>query len=527
MTGRLTAAVRRWVSGDRDEGFDVTDLAAVNALLGPHGIPPFTSLPTVDGERAARLFAFRPDLRDVFPLGLTPHTDRGRYLLWLAVNAAAEYGLTPAEAVAHLAALDRTPDRGLAATYRMQPSWQEAVPDALTPAGWPMLVRYVKERYTVTDRWLSQARLPAPDSRLPTPGVNLFAHFRHPCGLQQAALALADAAGRAGLGTSLRDLPADFPGDLTDRTPYDGLEEYDVSVVVAGINSPPMAYLERCGAHLRPGVKRAAVLYWESDRPPADLADRLRGIDEVWAPTRFVTDALRPALSIPVVPLLPGIELPAVAPARRDDARFQVLFAFDMASLMARKNPLGLIAAFRRAFRRDEPADLVLKVSRGEQCPGDLAELIAACRDSGVTLIDRHLPRSELLGLMAACDCYASLHRAEGFGLGMAEAMLLGKPVIATRYSGNLDFLTDDTGYLVDCELVPVPAGTPYPPGASWAEPSVEHAAVLLRRVYERREEAREKAERGRDWVQREMSLAAAGRRLADRVQSMRDGRRG
>jgi glycosyltransferase involved in cell wall biosynthesis len=523
MTGRLTAVVRRWV-GRAEDGFAITDLSAVNALLGPHGVPPFAELPAVDGERAARLYAFRPDLRDVFPLGQTPHADRGRYLLWLAVNAASEYGLTPAEAVAHLAALDRTPDRGLAATYRMQPTWQAAVPDALTPGGWPKLVRYIRERYNVRGQWLDRTVCPEPGNRNRELGVNLFAHFRHPCGLQQAALALADAAGRAGLATSRRDLPADFPGDLADRTCYDGLEEFGVSVVVAGINTPPLTYLERCGVHLRPGVRRAAVLYWECETPPADLADRLRGIDEVWAPTRFVADAFRPALSIPVYTLLPGLELPAVIPAPRADDRFRFLFTFDMASLMARKNPLGLIRAFRRAFRPDEPAELVIKVARGEQCPADLAELAAACRDNGVSLIDHHLPRADLLGLMAGCDCYVSLHRAEGLGLGMAEAMLLGKPVVATRYSGNLDFLTDDTASLVDCELVPVPAGTPYPPGARWAEPSVVHAAEQLRRVYDRRDEANEKAERGREWVRREMSPDAAGRRLAERVATISTG---
>src|SRR5213076_1122404 len=107
-----------------------------------------------------------------------------------------------------------------------------------------------------------------------------------------------------------------------------------------------------------------------------------------------------------------------------------------------------------------------------------------------VHIIDRSLSRGELDGLMAACDCYVSLHRSEGFGLTMAEAMYVGKPVIATGYSGNLDFMTPHNSYLVDYEVVAVGEGAaPYPAHAEWAEPSVEHAACLMRHVFEHREE--------------------------------------
>jgi glycosyltransferase involved in cell wall biosynthesis len=201
------------------------------------------------------------------------------------------------------------------------------------------------------------------------------------------------------------------------------------------------------------------------------------------------------------------------------------LFTFDMASLMARKNPLATVAAFRSAFRRDEPADLVIKVARGSESPADLAALAAACETNGVRLIDELMPRSDLLALMAACDCYVSLHRSEGLGLGMAETMLLGKPVIATAYSGNLDFMTPATGYLVSYERVPIPETvTQYPRGSHWAEPSVEQAAELMRRVYDNRDESRAVGERARTAVSELMSLEAFGRRMAARLQAMARG---
>src|SRR5436305_7216483 len=123
---------------------------------------------------------------------------------------------------------------------------------------------------------------------------------------------------------------------------------------------------------------------------------------------------------------------------------------------MERKNPLGLFAAFAQAFRRDDKAVLVLKVSRGRRYPREFARLTAAARKIGAIVIDEILPRDEANGLLAACDCYVSLHRSEGLGLTLAEAMLLGKPVIATNYSGNLDFMTPATSRLVDYRLVPL-----------------------------------------------------------------------
>ncbi len=122
-------------------------------------------------------------------------------------------------------------------------------------------------------------------------------------------------------------------------------------------------------------------------------------------------------------------------------------------------------------------------------------------------------------GLFRRCDCLVSLHRSEGFGLHMAEAMYLGIPVIGTGYSGNLDFMREDNSYLVGHELRRVPRGTgPYPPGSYWAEPDTGHAAELLKRVYSHREEAREKALRGAAFIRRQHSPERAGQVLRERL---------
>ena len=277
---------------------------------------------------------------------------------------------------------------------------------------------------------------------------------------------------------------------------------------------------------MRPDVYRAAILYWESEEPPADLEERLRSFDEVWAPTRFLADAFRKRLSIPVIPMLPGLELAEFEALPRSffdlsNDRFLFLFTYDLASYQLRKNPLALIAAFRKAFPLTESVGLVIKVSRGSDFPADFAELQCACSDNAVTLIDRVMPRDELLGLMKTCDAYASLHRAEGLGLGMAEAMLMGKPVIATAYSGNIDFMTAATAYLVNYDRVLVPQSAPYPAGSYWAEPSIAHAAELLRKVVDNREESRATGQRAKAHLEELLSPLAAGKRMADRLREI------
>jgi glycosyltransferase involved in cell wall biosynthesis len=290
------------------------------------------------------------------------------------------------------------------------------------------------------------------------------------------------------------------------------------------VNTRADFLLQRAGVALRPGVRRIAVWYWEADVVPETVPAQPTPFDEIWAPTRFIAEAFRQRVTVPVVPMLPGLELPRFAPRPRADFglrddRFLFLFTFDMASLMARKNPLAVVEAFRRAFRPGEPAELVIKVARGDESPADLAALTAACADNGVTLLNQLWPREELLALMNCCDCYVSLHRSEGLGLGMAETMLMGKPVIATNYSGNLDFMTPETSYLVDCVRVPVPASVPqYPPGSHWAEPSIDHAARLMRRVFDCRDESRAIGARAKAALTELMSLQAAGRRMTARL---------
>jgi glycosyltransferase involved in cell wall biosynthesis len=531
--GSLRRRIRDFLRGETAATyFDLNNPREVDPILAAHDAVE-NDWRAASGDRVRRIFELRPDLREVFPLGYTPHGRRD-LLAWLLGCGQNEFGVSADECLRFLHEMDVRPDRGLVPHYLHNPEWQRIVPDALTTNGWPKLVEYLKAKYGIRGRWVRLLRLPHVVHTQPidhTVGVNVLAHFRYASGLQEAAFGITRGLTHAGVPMSLRDLPVIFPCDWTDRNRYDGLEAYDTTIYVAAANTFPHEWYPKAGLHARPGVRRIAVWYWELDEVPVDWRPHLQWADEVWAPTEFIAGAFRKAVSCPIVAMLPGVELPSFKPKPRSafglsHDKYLFLFSFDMGSVMARKNPLAAIEAFRRAFRRDEPVHFAIKVSRGDSRPRDLTRLKEAAKAAGVQLIDRVLPRSDVLALLNTADCYVSAHRSEGLGLGLAESMLLAKPVIATGYSGNLDFTTPETGYLIDYRLVEVEPDpsehNPYPAGARWAEPSVEHLATLMRHVYENRDEANEKGKRAKLHIERVMSPAAFGKRMKHRLEELR-----
>jgi glycosyltransferase involved in cell wall biosynthesis len=276
-----------------------------------------------------------------------------------------------------------------------------------------------------------------------------------------------------------------------------------------------------------PRTYRIAYWYWELDTVPISWVDRALSVDEIWAATDFVADALRQISPVPVRTLFPGVRIGSFTPrprqssgmCGREEGRFAFLFSFHMGSVMERKNPLGTIQAFRAAFSITEPVDLILKTTSFGQCDAQIAELRRAADDANITLIDRVMTADENLSLMNACDAYISLHRSEGLGLTMAEAMLLGKPVIATNYSGNLSFMNKENSLLVDYDLIAVGSDSPpYDQNAKWAQPSAEHAAKLMRKLYDDQDYARELGSKAQADAQVRLSIAAAGQRVVDRL---------
>jgi glycosyltransferase involved in cell wall biosynthesis len=341
----------------------------------------------------------------------------------------------------------------------------------------------------------------------------------------------------AGVATSCRNVLTDPRWDDPVRDELLGFELFDTTLVHLQPEIISIAY-ERAGLAPRQGVYRIAIWWWESDVIPEEWKLAAKSVDEVWAASRFVADALRRAIDVPVHCIPMGFEL---GPVRRLDLgsygvsadAFVFLFIFDISASFERKNPLGLISAFERSFRRDsarrdEKVKLIIKVSRGERYPVDFERLKKRAKDVGAIIIDQGLPREELYGLIAACDCYVSLHRSEGLGFTIAEAMMLGKPTIATAYSGNLDFMDKSNSLLVGYDLIEIEADVDhYKKGHRWADPSITEAVRAMRRVFENPTEARSLGERARLSSVRYFSPGRCGRRMLERLNEIRRARSG
>lgn len=270
--------------------------------------------------------------------------------------------------------------------------------------------------------------------------------------------------------------------------------------------------------------------FWELETAPPWYGPAYRYVDELWAPTRFIEEMLR--ASAPRNVHVEHMSLPLRKPqvvenARRSDLglndRFMFLFTFDFMSVSKRKNPLGLIEAFKKAFEPGEGPQLVLKCSNGKTRPDKFAALERASQGrDDITIINRYLDNHMLAALMNMCDCYVSLHRSEGLGLTIAEAMLLGKPVIATGYSGNLDFMTPETSFLVPWKRVKVgPDAEAYDPEATWAEPDTDAAAQMMRGVYANPDRAREMALAGKADLEARFTPEATGARMRARLEHL------
>ena len=506
-------------------------LAAANQLSVPEGST--AGAGQAVGQRVRSVYLNDPALQQIYPLGLLP-LGQLHFLGWLTTHGRADQGLADVEIFAFLVESAKEEPRSLAITYLLQPAWQAHFPDALTPAGWKEFRSWIQATYG------EHLRAPLPHAvpfAIPGAsagrGVNILSHFCNPSGLQQAALWAKAALERAGLQTSCRDVPVPRRIPPSDREEWLGLEIFPVTILNHAAEPYFVSGYDRAGLRRRDGVYRVAYWNWELERVPEQWVKAAELVEEIWAPTRFVAEAMRAVMPKPVYHILPGVEVGPVESVAREsigiaEDHFVFLFMFDLHSQVHRKNPLAVFRAFQKAFRETDRATLLIKTSGGDIHSADLAELRETVRGPNIILVDRLMTRAQAYGLISQCDCFVSLHRSEGFGLGLAEAMLLAKPVIATGYSGNLDFMNRENSLLVDYELVEIVEDRPiYTRGNFWAEPCVDQAAAFMRDVYENRDAARARAQQVQPDIQQLLSLDSAGHRMRLRLDKIAGGRRG
>lgn len=359
-------------------------------------------------------------------------------------------------------------------------------------------------------------------------GVNLVGYLSAETGMGEAARGLAKAFEKAGIPLSLHDLELGVVARRDDPTFAGAVSDFPHDINLFVLNADQVLHVhEHLGAGRFAGRHNIGYWLWEQEDFPPVFHNAFDPLDEIWTSSSFCVDALSGPSPVPVrkVPL-PVREAEAEAPhdSRAEvraehgipEGAFVYFFMFNYLSHFERKNPAATVRAFRRAFGDRQDRVLLLKTSQRDHAPERAALLEAEIGDAeNIRLFDAYLERSKIDDLLRASDAFVSLHRSEGFGLGLAEAMVLERPVVATAYSGVDDFFGISTGWPVRYSLVELEEDQgPYPTGSRWAEPDLAHAAEQMQRVADDAEERRRIVEAAARKMADDFSTEAVARRL-------------
>ena len=366
--------------------------------------------------------------------------------------------------------------------------WKQAFKDSV-------LYRFVKKRVynSGINQWIS---LKKAGSRKPffrqKMGVNLIGFLEADLGLGSAARGVELALRTAEIPVNLINIDLQNTGERTGGGLHSPLgssgPEYGINLI--HINPPEYLFLwNRVEKDLLAGGYNIGVWYWELPELPHEWRKSFGVLDEIWVASRFVQEAVQKESPIPVHKIPPCVPVELDQSLKRSDFNlpaetFLFLNAYDTHSVSERKNPLAAIRAFMEAFQEnDTSVGLVIKVRNADDDPDTINQIKQRIQGHlNCYLIEDTFPKVKFNSLVNLVDAFVSLHRSEGFGLIPAEAMCLGKPVIATNWSGNTDFMTPENSCLVDYQPIPVKPGLlHYHPGHFWADADVSQAARLMK----------------------------------------------
>lgn len=389
------------------------------------------------------------------------------------------------------------------------------------------LSRIVGDDEVLFDFKSEPAIVPALRHRPPVTGVNIVGWFRATLGVGESARCMAKACDAVALPATLIDLRLNCLNPPDDDTFAPRLRERpDHGVNIFHID-PPVA--DQIDHHHGPELRRDRynIAYWAWELPefPDGWVRQCAFFDEIWCPSEFVRAAIAPKVPLPVHVMPHAIDVPPVSGDGRQrfglpHDRFLFLFVYDLNSYQERKNPLAAIEAYRRAFPEETGVGLVIKTQNCARHPEAFARLETALRGlQHATLIAETLSRRDVHLLESACDSFVSLHRSEGFGLSVAECMLLGKPVIATEWSATTEFLDAKCGCPVRHRLIELQESHgPYAKGQIWADPDVSHAAEWMQRLVSDPDLGRRLGAAARESIQKHFSPAVIGARYRRRL---------
>lgn len=361
-----------------------------------------------------------------------------------------------------------------------------------------------------------------------TKGINLLGYARAEMGIGESCRIAAKSMEAAGLSFGILN----FTGTNNARMEDLSWVHKEVTHPLYNVNlfhlnaEQMMEIYAYYGNALFQGRYNIGYWHWELPDFPDEWLESFTLVDEVWVPSTFVADSIAAKSPVPVVKIPHSIEVRIQEP--RDRAYFHLpentflfLSMYDVKSYQERKNPRGAIEAFKKAFEPDNlDVGLVVKVNcyKSSQDELDMLDLLKE-NYQNIYFIKETISRNDVNSLIFSTDCFVSLHRSEGFGLGLAEAMYLGKPVIGTGWSSNTDFMNANNSCLVDYLLIHVGKDQgPYKAYQSWANPDIEHAAAYMRRLAVDTDYYRKIAENGEKHIKENYSPEAIGRLIRQRL---------
>jgi glycosyltransferase involved in cell wall biosynthesis len=459
----------------------------------------------------------------------SPLSESGRREFYDYLNVPAESGASLGLTRLHMA------------IWRSRPELQSAYhyldgPDGPGYAGWlvvhgPSQEGLAPPLLPPAPQHLDPDAHPPSDDAPPLWGVNVAGFYTSESGLGEAARLVMtglDARGIPALPVQGRLRPPHRQGEAFAHAT---LAEAPFPINLMCITGDSIPVLAReAGTSFFTGRYNIALWWWELSEFPAGWEEAFEYLDEVWVGSQHIGDAIAPASPVPVVKITLPVSMPVFPPRSRAELGlpadgFLFLFVHDYHSVAARKNPVGAVEAFKRAFAPGAGAKLFVKSINAAHHREEHDRVLAAAQDHpDIVVRDEYASAAEKNAMIGACDCYLSLHRSEGFGLTVAEAMLLAKPVIVTGYGGTLEFTSAVNSYLVDWQPAAVGEGAfPYPATATWAEPDLDQAADLMRAVFANPDAARARGQIARRQIMERHAPITAGATIERRLQLIHD----
>ncbi len=360
-------------------------------------------------------------------------------------------------------------------------------------------------------------------------GVNLIGNIRLEAGLGQSCRLVASALAHTGIPYGIYQYSPSGADNLGDHSWDDKISSkllYDINLIHINPLELGTAYCQ-IDKHTWDYRYNIAFWLWELEDFPDEWTPYFACLDEIWAPSAFTCEAIKKKTSLPVKCMPYYLEAKVQEKRTRQDFglpedRFLFLMMYDSYSCAERKNPAAVMQAFRQAFdKTNEQTGLVIKMNHATKEEESYIRTIMEGYKN-IYLIREILDKNAVNNLIQCADVIVSLHRAEGFGLVLAEAMLLGTPVIATNWSANTEFMNEETACMVDYQFLTLEKELPpFHAGCRWADPNIHQAAAYMKKLYEDKEFYNDLSIRAKAHIKETLSMERAAGRMKARLEEI------